>query len=181
MILMLMACSGFNTTEAHMVFDRGNNVGFDSYLALFNAKDDAGARDSGAFVWTGDDESWSFDGTVTGDGSNDWTGTVNLYGEASWDDSSLDGAWGVEYLGVEQEGIVLDGNMDWTLALEGSHSSGSIEFTALGEITASGDAEGTGDIDYTALVEVDANSFSFSAEGEVDGTPIDSTFTLQVL
>jgi hypothetical protein len=181
MILLLAACSGYNTTEAHMVFDRANDVGFESYLNFFDAKDNAGDRDSGDFVWTNDGDSWSFDGTVTGDGSNDWTGTVNLYGEAEWTATSLEGAWGVEYLEVEQDGIVMDGEMDWTLALEGDHSSGSLDFTALGEITASGDAEGTGSVDYEAGVEVDANSFSFEATGDVDGTPIDSHFTLTVL
>jgi len=181
MIMLLVACSGYNTTEAHMVFERANDVGFDSYLALFDAKDDAGTRDSGDFVWTSDGESWSFDGTVTGDGSNDWTGTVDVYGEASWTDSSLDGAWGVEYHEVDQDGIVLDGAMDWTLALEGTHTTGSLAFTALGEITATGDAEGSGNIDYEASVEVDQNSFQFEATGEVDGTPIDSHFTLTVL
>ena len=181
MILLLAACSGYNTTEAHLVFDRANNVGWNSYVEFFDQKDSAGDRDSGDFAWTNDGDSWSFDGTVTGDGSNDWTGTVNLYGEATWTDTSLEGAWGVEYIEVQEDGIYLDGAMDWTLALEGTHTSGSIDFTAYGEITATGDAEGTGEIDYEAGVDVDANSFSFEATGEVDGTPIDSHFTLSVL
>ena len=181
MILLLAACSGMNAQEAHMVFDRANRVGFKGYSAAYSDSETAGARDSGTFTWTAQDDGFTFEGSVIGDGSQDWTGELDLAGEASWTASTWSGAWGIDYIEVVDDGITLDGGLDWTLDLEGDHDSGSLVYTAFGESDATGDAVGTGLIDYTATVEIDGNSFSFVAEGSVDGTPIDSSFTLTVL
>ncbi len=177
--LSLLGCSGMNPQSAHMVFERANDVGFDAYVAAYSDSDTATARDSGTFVWTPADDGFSFEGSVVGD--SDWTGRVDLLGEASWTESSWSGRWSIEYVEVLADGVGLDGGLSWTLDLEGDHDSGSLEFGVEGEITASGDAVGTGPVDYTAVVEITANSFSFVAEGSVDGTPIDESFTLTVL
>ena len=179
MIVMLMACSGMSNQDAHMVFERANDVGFGTYVDVYRDSDNAGNRDSGTFTWTSEDDGWTFEGTLTGDST--WTGTIELSGSASWTATSFEGAWSVEYIEVTEDGVTMDGLMEWTLALEGDHDSGSLFYGVVGEITASGDASGTGEIDYTAQVEITTNSFSFVAEGHVDGTPIDSSFTLTVL
>ena len=177
--LALIGCSGMNAQSAHMVFERANDVGFDAYVAAYTDSDNATSRDSADFLWTPQDDGFTFEGTV--EGTSDWTGTVELLGEASWTANSWSGSWSIEYIDVLADGVGLDGGLTWTLDLEGDHDSGRLEFGVQGEITATGDAEGTGPVDYTAVAEITSNSFSFSAEGSVDGTPIDSSFTLTVL
>lgn len=179
MLLFQLAACGMSNQSAHMVFERANDVGFDTYVEVYRDSDNALNRDSGAFTWTSQEDGFTFEGQVTG--TSDWTGTVEVEGQASWTDSAFSGSWGIDYIDVVDEGVTLNGGLDWTLDLEGDHDSGSLNYTVLGEVTATGDAEGTGFIDYEANVEITSNSFTFDAEGTVDGTPIDSSFTLTVL
>ncbi|MCP4805394.1 MAG: hypothetical protein GY913_09185 [Proteobacteria bacterium] len=179
LLIQLAACSGMNNQDAHMVFERANSVGFDTYVDLYSDSSNAGERDSGVFTWTSTDDGFTFEGSVTG--TSDWTGTVEVSGEASWTATTFSGAWSLDYIDVVEDGVTLNGGLDWTLDLEGDHDSGSLEYGVFGEVTADGDASGTGEVDYTANVEITTNSFSFVAEGTIDGTPIDSSFTLTVL
>ena len=86
------------------------------------------------------------------------------------------------YEQVSAEDILIDGDMSWSLDVEGTGPmEGVIVYSVLGEITAQGAATGTGPVDYTVTVEAGSNTLSFDAQGEVDGTPIDSSWTLTVV
>jgi len=181
MFLFLVACSGMSAQEAHMVFDETNDVGFRAFRAVQKDSDTATARDSGTFTWTAEDDGFTFEGSLVGDGTNDWTGQLDLLGAASWTTDTWSGDWSIDYIEVVQEDIGLDGSMDWSLDLEGDYDSASAFYSCQGEIAASGAASGTGVVDYTVSVEVDGTSISMVAEGEIDGTPIDSSFSLTFL
>ena len=56
------------------------------------------------------------------------------------------------------DGVGLDGGLTWGLDLEGDHDSGSLEFSVEGEITATGDAEGTGPVVLKEAIELDVHS-----------------------
>lgn len=178
-LISLTACGGFSAQEAHMVFDAANRAGFSSYRVLAAESDEAGARDTGSFTWTGSDSAFSFEGQVTG--TSDWTGTISCAGEVWWGPSEWHWTYGVGYDQVVSDDMTLDGDLSWGLDVEGTGPvSGLIVYSAVGELAATGAAEGVGTMDYIVTVEVDGNTLSFDAEGDVDGTPIDSSWTLTV-
>ncbi len=176
MFLFVVACSGMSPQEANMVFERANRVGFDAYTTTYADSETATARDSGTFTWTSEEDGFAFEGSVVG--TTEWTGQVDLAGSASWTDTTWSGQWSLEYIEVVDEGITLNGRLEWTLDLEGDHTGGSLVYTVYGEIEATGDATGTGLVDYTVTGEITSNSLAFEVEGTIDGTPIDSSKTL---
>ncbi|MBK7759469.1 MAG: hypothetical protein IPI35_24355 [Deltaproteobacteria bacterium] len=174
------ACTGFSGQEAHMVFDAANAVGFSAYRTLAAESEEAGARDTGTFTFTGGESSFTFEGEVVGD--SDWTGTVGVNGEMSWAEAEWHFTYGLGYEQVSAEDMLIDGDMSWSLDVEGTGPmEGVIVYSVLGEITAQGAATGTGPVDYTVTVEAGSNTLSFDAQGEVDGTTIDSSWTLTVV
>lgn len=178
-LVSLTACGGFSAQEAHMVFDAANAAGFNAYRVLATESEEAGSRDTGSFTWTGSDQSFSFEGQVTG--TSDWTGTITANGEVWWGPQEWHWTYGVGYQQVTTDDMTLDGALEWGLDVEGTGPvSGLIVYSAVGEINATGAATGVGAMDYIVTVEVDGSSLSFDAEGEVDGTPIDSSWTLTV-
>ena len=175
-LALLVGCNGdgFSKKEAEIVAESNAKASSGAYGSL---NGDMTARSTISEVeWTQTDDGFTFAGIVTSDGP-EWTGALTVDGQLVQTDTSATWSMDVAYDEVTVDGTTLDGAISWDWALAYSDVGFAMTSHTEGEITATGEAEGTGQIDTTSELVLDTTGMSATVTGTVDGHEVDFDYT----
>lgn len=177
----LSGCAAFSWDEAESVAKTNNQLNLAAFNSLMEDWSAAKKKSTTATLdWDELEDGWSMSGSITSDGPH-WTGTMSFDGSLTGDESSAEWTLGVDYDQATVDATTLDGSMDWRWAAEVTTLSDfHMEYEVWGEITATGDIEGTGEVDYLATIDVSGSSASFEVTGKVGGQPVDFSLTVNL-
>ena len=169
---LLTGCgaSSFSAKEAEDVADANQNAMLNAYAAMYN--DTVTRSTQSDVVWTDNEDGFTFEGTVSSDGP-DWTGSMEVAGTFVYDEDSADWQFSAVYDQVSDGNTTLDGSVDWVLAVDYTDGGLDMVSTVKGDLTATGDSNGSGEIDMTATISVDETGASWTAQGTVGDEEVD--------
>ena len=176
----LVACAAFDWEEAEAIGKANTRFTVAAYRSTYDDWQAAQRRSTEATLdWGEIEDGWQMNGSLTSDGPV-WTGAMGFDGSLVETDGGAAWDLAVSYDNVQGDDISLDGDMTWAWEVDVHGDAFSMTYEVQGEITATGEAEGTGAIDYIATVEVDGTSVSINADGDIGGRPVDFSFTANV-
>ena len=174
--LGLAACGGgFSQGEAEQIMEDLNAINQEAYTSMSTEVATAGRAVSGNFEWDLDEDSATFSGDLTSDGTAGgfgfgagWAGTLEMDGSVTWTDTKWTWDLGVTYVDVEVEGTTYNGSTDWSMTVDvGDGTSYTLSYTLTGEVTAEGEIKGTGEVDWTTTMTFDESGLSMEASGTI--------------
>lgn len=171
-ITALVGCNadGFSKKEAQDVAEANSAAQTAAYSAL---QQDMTARSTTSELeWASTETGWTYSGTLTSDGP-EWTGAMVFQGAVETTDTSASWSMDVMYDEVTVDGSTLDGAMSWDWAIAYDSLGFTMTSSTQGEITATGEANGTGTIDTSAVITASATGASATITGTVDGHEVD--------
>lgn len=127
-----------------------------------------------AVTFEGDETGWTISGSIDGDGL--WTGTVNIEGEATWEDPNYAWLLTLEYIDVESNGYVFNGTLDYDFAWTTMGDTGdfTMESSMVGDMEVSGAASGSLTFDYQMTATFTGGTYTYEWTGTVNGEDVNT-------
>lgn len=176
----LGGCADYNWDEAESVAKSNTLLNVAAYKSLSSDWEAAKRRATSATLnWTELDNGWEFDGSVTSDESS-WSGTMDFDGSLVGDENSADWDLSVTYHSCAYDGVTLDGTMSWHWGVEVFADGFRMVYQVTGNVTSAGEVEGPGSLDYGASIELHGTSLALAVTGDVGGTPVDFSLTINL-